>query len=98
MKDYSEQIKSLRNTAKSYKDSPDAERSHLAEQLEKAANSIDELAKLVSELLEAGSAMHTWIFMNSFDEEEAYEECGLTPEQNALFGYGGKLEIHVGEE
>lgn len=45
------------------------------------------------ELLKAARAMHTWIFLHSFDELEAYDECKLTPEMNALLGYGGRLEI-----
>lgn len=45
------------------------------------------------ELLKAARAMHTWIFLHSFDELEAYDECNLTPEMNALLGYAGSFEI-----
>lgn len=44
-----------------------------------------------NELLKAAHSMHTWIFLNSFDEQKAYDECGLTPEMNALLGYGGQF-------
>lgn len=43
------------------------------------------------ELLKAAKAMHTWIFLNSFDEQEAYDECNLTDEMNAMLGYGGQF-------
>ena len=46
--------------------------------------------------------MHTWIFLHSCDEEKAYAECGLTDEENALFGYCGKIVFEskelVGED
>ena len=43
------------------------------------------------ELLKAAKAMHTWIFLNSVDEQEAYDECGLTDEMNAILGYAGSF-------
>ena len=46
------------------------------------------------ELLKAARKMHLWIFLNTADEEKAYDECGLTDEQNALLGYGGKFVIN----
>lgn len=51
----------------------------------------------IETLYSAGKKMHTWIFLNSGDEEEAYEECGLTDEMNAALGYGGKLVLKEGE-
>lgn len=50
------------------------------------------------ELLKAAKAMHTWIFLNSADEQEAYDKCGLSDEMNALLGYGGKLVVELSEE
>lgn len=50
------------------------------------------------ELLKAAKKMHTWIFLNSFDEQAAYNECGLSDEMNATLGYGGRLEIAVPKE
>jgi hypothetical protein len=43
------------------------------------------------ELLKAAKAMHTWIFLNSGDEQEAYDECGLTNEMSIALGYGGQF-------
>ena len=45
------------------------------------------------ELIKAAKAMHTWIFLNSVDEQEAYDECGLTDEMNAVLGYAGSFNI-----
>lgn len=59
---------------------------------------LDELERMeerIEHLTKVGKKMHTWIFLNSADEEEAYRECGLTDEDNALLGYGGKLIIEV---
>ena len=51
-------------------------------------------------LLAAAKAMHTWIFLNTIDEFEAYDECGLTDEMNALLGSMGQFELkqEVGDE
>lgn len=43
------------------------------------------------ELLKVAKKMHFWIFLNTADELEAYDECGLTDEMNALLGYGGQF-------
>ena len=45
------------------------------------------------ELLKVAKAMHTWIFLNSVDEQEAYDECGLTDEMNAFLGYAGSFTV-----
>jgi len=50
-----------------------------------------------TKLLKAAFAMHEWIFLNTADEEEAYAECGLTEEMNALLGYGGSVKITTQE-
>jgi len=44
-------------------------------------------------LLDLCKAMHTWIFVHSGDEQEVYDEIGLTDEENLLFGYGGQFII-----
>ena len=63
----------------------------IAEQLDPDfAAAVIEAQSVIDELLKAGKKRHTWIFLNSFDEQEAYNECGLTDEQNAMFGYGGQ--------
>ena len=51
---------------------------------------LDEAADAIEELLKAAKAMHTWIFLNTGDEQAAYDECGLTDEMNAVLGYGGR--------
>lgn len=72
---------------------------------ESISKSLDEAVELIQkkdakydELLKASHSMHTWIFLNSFDEQEAYDECGLTPEMNALLGYGGQYVIEIPKE
>lgn len=52
---------------------------------------IAEAADAIEELLKAAKAMHTWIFLNSGDEQAAYDECGLTDEMNAALGYCGQF-------
>lgn len=58
----------------------------------------DDAADAIEELLKAARAMHLWIFLNTGDEEKAYEECGLSDEMNAALGYGGRIEIAVPKE
>lgn len=48
-------------------------------------------ADAIEELLKAAKAMHTWIFLNSVDEQAAYDECSLTDEMNVILGYGGQF-------
>lgn len=52
---------------------------------------LDEAADAIEELLKAAKAMHIWIFLNSGDEQAAYDECGLSDEINAALGYGGQF-------
>lgn len=44
-------------------------------------------------LLQIAKKMHTYIFLNSFDEQEVYDEIGLTDEENTILGYMGRLEM-----
>ena len=44
-------------------------------------------------LLEIARKMHTWIFLNSYDEQEVYEKLGLTDEEDYILGYAGKIEV-----
>ena len=55
------------------------------------ANEMRQAADAIEELLKAAKAMHTWIFLNTGDEQAAYDECGLTDEMNAMLGYGGQF-------
>ena len=57
-----------------------------------------EAADAIEELLKAAKAMHTWIFLNSFDEQAAYDECGLTDEMNVALGYGGQFVAEMSKE
>ena len=50
------------------------------------------------ELLRAARAMHTWIFLNSVDEYEAYEECGLSDEMDAILGYAGSFMVESADK
>ena len=52
-----------------------------------------EAADAMEELLKAAKSMHTWIFLNSADEQAAYDECGLTNEMNVALGYGGQIIV-----
>lgn len=44
-------------------------------------------------LMEIAFKMHLWIFKHCIDEQEIYDELGLTDEENLLFGYGGQFII-----
>ena len=37
--------------------------------------------------------MHLWIFLHSDDEQKAYDELGLTDEENTMLGYSGQFRI-----
>ena len=50
-------------------------------------------ASAIEELFKAAKAMHTWIFLNTDDEQAAYGECGLSDEMNAALGYCGAFEM-----
>lgn len=55
-------------------------------------------ANAIEELLKAAKAMHTWIFLNSYDEQVAYDECDLTDEMNAELGYSGQFIVEPPKE
>lgn len=55
-------------------------------------------ADAIEELMKAAKAMHTWIFLNTGDEQKAYDKCGLTDEMNAALGYGGQFVAEPPEE
>ena len=73
----------------------------LPEKFSKNAENIDlfmKAADAIEKLLKAASAMHTWIFIHTGDEQAAYDECGLTDEMNAELGYGGQFVIEPPKE
>lgn len=59
---------------------------------------LSEAADAIDELLKAAKAMHTWIFLNSVDEQDAYDECGLTDEMNMVLGYGGQFVAEMSKD
>lgn len=83
---YEELVKQLRNEA----ECPD---NYLED-----SNLMREAADAIEELLKAAKAMHAWIFLNTGDEQAAYDECGLTDEMNAALGYGGRYIVEPPKE
>lgn len=70
----------------------DAEQSKKLEEIKQKKKEVfDNTSK--ERLLEIAHTMHTWIFLHSSDEQEIYDELGLTDEENFLFGYGGQYII-----
>ena len=65
---------------------------------EPACNLLAEAANAVNDLFNAASSMHEWIFLNTADEAEAYRECHLTDEMNYALGYGGNVEMIIGDD
>ena len=57
----------------------------------------DEIYKDFWHLMRIAEKMHLWIFHNTFDEQKAYDECGLTDEDNDMLGYVS-FEIRIAEE
>lgn len=49
-------------------------------------------------MLHIAKKMHTWIFLNSGDEQKVYEELGLTQDENRVLGYLGKYELNTSDE
>ena len=61
-------------------------------------NLMRESADMIDNLLRICSKMHTWIFLHTGDEQKAYDEIGLTDEQNAMLGYLGQCEFTTKKE
>lgn len=62
------------------------------------ADLMHEAADAIEELMKAAKAMHTWIFLNTGDEQKAYDECGLSDEMNAALGYCGQFVAELPKE
>ena len=88
---YEELIKELRDLAKLLYSICEDENTKEYNLIVKAADSIEELLK-------AAKSMHTWIFLNSGDEQAAYDECGLSDEMNVALGYGGQFVVETPKE
>lgn len=54
---------------------------------------IKDLQQENERLKEISKKMHLWIFLHSGDEQKAYDELGLTDEENAILGYSGQIRI-----
>lgn len=61
----------------------------------RCAKVMREAADAIDELLKVAKKMHLWIFLNSGDEQKAYDWCGLSDEMNATLGYGGQFELRA---
>ena len=69
---------------------------------DETANAIEELSEDYEvlyekhvDLLRAAKRMHTWIFLNTVDEQKSYDECGLSEDMNISLGYGGQIEFRA---
>lgn len=49
-------------------------------------------------LLSLAKKMHLYIFLHTTDEQKAYDELGLTDEENVMLGYSGEFRLEVKEE
>lgn len=83
---YSELVKKLRNRRVCIQSGGD---------LEMDFPVMREAADAIEQLLKAAKKMHLWIFLNSGDEQAAYDWCGLSDEMNAALGYGGQFELRT---
>lgn len=52
---------------------------------------IDSQALEIARLKKIAKKMHLYIFLHSGNEQEAYDELGLTDEENAMLGYIGQF-------
>lgn len=98
MPDYTELVKALRvcgDSNKSCKDCPVENCPGYGEWEFAAEALMINAADAIEELLKSARAMHTWIFLNTGDEQKAYDECGLSDEMNAMLGYGGQFEFRA---
>lgn len=91
---YDELIKRIRQVAEEVCEDYDVD-PYNAEQ---RCLAILQAAEAIEELLKVASAMHTWIFLHTGDEQAAYDECGLTDEMNAELGYGGQFVVETPKE
>ena len=49
-------------------------------------------------LLHIAKKMHTYIFLNSSDEQKVYDELGLTDKENKMLGYSGQIILNGGDD
>lgn len=75
------------------------------EKINELHNTIDAKDKIINEqaleiarLKKIAHKMHLYIFLHSDNEQEIYDELGLTDEENAILGYIGQFEIKLGDK
>lgn len=56
-----------------------------------------ELQVRYERLLEIARKMHLYIFLHSDNEQEIYDELGLTEEENIVLGYSGQIILKGSE-
>jgi hypothetical protein len=44
-------------------------------------------------LLQIARKMHLYIFLHCQNEQEVYDELGLTEEENRILGYSGEINL-----
>ena len=93
--DYPKLIKDLRNCVDGDFSCEDCEH---VDTIDCETQLLQNAADAIEELLNAASSMHEWIFLNTADEQEAYRECHLTDEMNYALGYGGNVEMIIGDD
>jgi len=58
----------------------------------------DKLKQENERLLHIAKKMHTYIFLNTDNEQEVYDKLGLTEEENIMLGYSGQIIIKSGDD
>ena len=86
-------IKILRNCEKALN-----EASGYNDTTSRIINCITNLEQKNERLLHIAKKMHTYIFLNSSDEQKVYDELGLTDEENKMLGYSGKIILTGGDD
>ena len=68
------------------------------DKIEELYNNLDAKDKIINEqaleiarLKKIAHKMHLYIFLHSDNEQEVYDELGLTDEENAMLGYSGQF-------
>lgn len=80
-----------------YYDEKDCDIARLADYLIAHGVTVQTTPISYKRLLKLAKKMHTWIFLNTGDEQAVYDEIGITEEENYVFGYGGRIEMRISE-
>ena len=66
----------------------------LEEQLYSTNQCVNEMLDVQEDrLLKIARKMHTWIFLHVEDEQKAYDDLGLSDDDNRLLGYLGQIKF-----